>query len=175
MKRRKRDLDERPAKERHTARRAAGRSSNGKFDGKKRKRKRLILGIAGTRTFGDRGMLHDALSDLEKKYKVIAVHLGSVISKRGVTTRPGANNLAFEWALSKKGRKTYTYYAEFDEYGKVAGLMRNTDQIKGMLKDTEARRKLLLVFWNGKSTGTKDIIKKAKRAGITVKVISFRE
>lgn len=50
-------------------------------------------------------------------------------------------------------------------YNALAGLNRNTEMVK------EATH--LIAFWNGKSPGTKDIIDKAKKAGLIVETVIY--
>jgi hypothetical protein len=56
--------------------------------------------------------------------------------------------------------------ADWDRYGKSAGPVRNGQMAR------YAQR--LIAFWDGKSTGTKNMIDQAKANGLSVTVIQIR-
>lgn len=58
-------------------------------------------------------------------------------------------------------------YNSYGAYNAVAGHMRN--QAMADMSDG------LLAFWDGSSTGTKDMIKRAEKAGLIVKVINYEK
>ena len=70
-----------------------------------------------------------------------------------------ANN----WALAR-GYQSETHWAKWDELGKKAGPIRNQEMV-------DAGADLCVAFWDGKSRGTLDCIKRAVVAGIPVQII----
>lgn len=64
----------------------------------------------------------------------------------------GVDSIA-ERAAKNRGLQTIIYPAQWDKYGKAAGMMRNTD----IIKDSD----IVVAFWDGKSRGTQDSIIKA--------------
>lgn len=59
--------------------------------------------------------------------------------------------------------KTEIYYPDWKKHGKAAGVIRNQQMI-----NTKPDR--VAIFWNGTSRGTKDMIDRALKAGISVEV-----
>lgn len=59
------------------------------------------------------------------------------------------------------------FRAEWNKYGKVAGMLRNSEIVK--------QCHVLLAIWDGKSRGTEDIIKKAMAAGKCVALLTTNE
>ena len=57
------------------------------------------------------------------------------------------------------------YPAKWDIHGKRAGFIRNEE----MAQNADA----LVAFWDGKSHGTKDMIKRAREHGLHVKVVRY--
>lgn len=60
------------------------------------------------------------------------------------------------------------FRADWDKHGKAAGPIRNQEMLDNGKADA------LVAFWDGKSPGTKDMIRRAKRKGIKVKVVYFQ-
>ncbi len=56
------------------------------------------------------------------------------------------------------------YPADWDQHSKAAGVIRNRKMLD------EGKPDLVLAFWDGKSRGTMDMISRAVRAGVLVKV-----
>lgn len=59
------------------------------------------------------------------------------------------------------------FHAEWEKYGKIAGMLRNSEIVK--------QCHALLAIWDGKSKGTSDSIKKAMAAGKCVTILSTNE
>jgi hypothetical protein len=74
---------------------------------------------------------------------------------------PGPDRIAEEVAKGR-GIKTTIFPAEWDKLGKQAGFLRNAIIIK--------EASFVVAFWDGKSRGTLDTIKKAVSAGKQVHV-----
>lgn len=77
----------------------------------------------------------------------------------------GADRFVYQEA-QKLGLALETHPAEWEQYGKGAGLKRNTEM-------AELGADLCLAFWNGKSTGTAHMLEQAKKHSIPVEIISL--
>lgn len=75
----------------------------------------------------------------------------------------GADEITWEEA-PKLGLQVEPHPALWDQYGKKAGFLRNTEM-------AEAGAQRCLAFWDGLSTGTFDMMGKAVKRGIPVEVI----
>lgn len=73
----------------------------------------------------------------------------------------GADTLGKKWALSR-GYKVLLYPANWNKYGKSAGYIRN--------KEMAEVSSHLVVFWDGSSNGTGNMIKVATIYGLRVRV-----
>jgi hypothetical protein len=72
----------------------------------------------------------------------------------------GADKLAREWGQAKPGVVVGTYYADWKQYGKRAGILRNIE----MLKDS--RPHAVIAFKGGR--GTEHMVSIAEKAGVPV-------
>jgi hypothetical protein len=104
--------------------------------------------LAGSRELTDHLLLETAIS--ESGFDIRFVVSGGA---RGVDL------LGEEWAR-KNGVPVERYKPDWKRFGKRAGVMRNSDSVS----NAEA----LVALWDGKSTGTRDVIRKAKGAGLRV-------
>lgn len=86
----------------------------------------------------------------------------TVISGCGGTTDANGENWAYQ-----TGRALDLYPANWTEYGKSAGPRRNRKMI------VVGRAEGLLAFWDYKSKGTSDMIRKAKTAGLNGWVVNI--
>lgn len=115
----------------------------------------MKLIIAGSRSFADYRFLRDTLDRLTAKIDGRRLVILSGHAK-------GADRLGELWAYER--RITYEVHrADWKKHGKAAGPKRNA----AMLKDADA----VIAFWDGKSPGTRDLLKQAEKAGIKVKVV----
>jgi hypothetical protein len=64
------------------------------------------------------------------------------------------------------GYRCEVYKADFKTYGKAGGPIRNRE----MAEEADA----LIAFWDGQSRGTKDMIEVAKKKGLKVRVIMYK-
>jgi len=103
--------------------------------------------VCGGRSYSDWQTVYDALDALP----VTMVVQGGA---------GGADALAKDWANSRL-RPVMTYHAEWEKHGKAAGPIRNQE----MLDD--AKPDMVLAFAGGR--GTADMIRRAEKAGVTVK------
>jgi hypothetical protein len=75
----------------------------------------------------------------------------------------GADRLADEEA-GKAGLLTEPHPADWDTHGKAAGFIRNEEMAK-------LGAALCIAFWDGRSTGTQDMMTRAEKHGIPVEVV----
>lgn len=111
--------------------------------------------VCGSRRWHDRELIASVLYDLVMvrgwKYPVI-VHGAA----------RGADRIAGEEA-GKAGLRTEEHPADWDRYGKRAGLIRNEEM--GVLGAD-----LCIAFWDGQSTGTAHMLAVANKHGIPVEL-----
>lgn len=112
--------------------------------------------IAGGRLFDDYAYLKDSMDYLLQNVKdEIAVICGKA---------RGADTLGEKYA-KERGYTVHYFPADWDRYGKSAGYIRNEE----MAKNADA----LVAFWDGKSRGTKNMIKLAHQYGLRVRVKNY--
>jgi len=78
----------------------------------------------------------------------------------------GIDSLAWKWAL-ENGIEIIVHKPDYNKDGKWAALKRNDVIIN------EADK--IMAFWDGKSTGTKYVIEKAKKMNKPVEIIMIKE
>lgn len=79
--------------------------------------------------------------------------------------------LAERWYRSKtwerkKFPKYEVYRAEWEKHGKAAWMIRNLELVRAA--------DALVLFWDGRSPESKDILKKARKRGLLIKVIKIK-
>ena len=104
--------------------------------------------IAGSRGVTDTGLVLQACID--SGFKIIEIVSGKA---RGVDTC--GEEIAYEFNIPIK-----EFPADWSAYGRAAGAIRNEQ----MAKYAEA----LIAVWDGRSSGTKNMIKIAKQLGLKV-------
>lgn len=109
----------------------------------------MRVAIVGSRTFQNLQLVRDYVQGLPED--TIVVSGGA----------KGVDRTA-EDAACKCGLKTQIYLAAWDEFGKVAGLLRNSDIVRNCDR--------LVAFHRQNSRGTADSIMKARAAGKSVDV-----
>lgn len=139
-------------------------------------RKKACLLVAGTRTFDDYDLLKETLDGLKKKYDIRVVIVGGSIDKDGICRHYGADKLAHQWAEKSKivGLWVNTHWANWKKFkdGR-AGPIRNTEMVDDLLGRKEAKLKIAVFFWDGKSKGTLDCLTKCRRAKVKRKVVRY--
>ena len=115
----------------------------------------MKLIIAGSRTFNDYALLKRTLSTLTFANGVTEVVSG---------TAAGADKLGERWAV-ENNIPIRKFHAEWTEFGKKAGMIRNNAM--GLYCD-EA-----VIFWDGQSRGSKNMIDVMERFKKPFKVIQF--
>ena len=114
--------------------------------------------IAGSRDIVMPGILTDVIFYVKDYYDLSVTSIVSGCAR-------GVDKLGEQFATDR-GIKLFKYPADWNKYGKKAGYLRN---IK-MAQSSEA----LIALWDGKSRGTKHMIKTAIDLGLVV-VVAFVE
>ena len=104
----------------------------------------MRVAIVGSRDFPKMGVVRAFVQSLD--LNVVVISGGA----RGVDT------VAVEEAR-ECGLEVEEINAEWDEIGRAAGPLRNTKIVD--------RADIVVAFWDGRSSGTRDTIKKARAAG----------
>lgn len=112
--------------------------------------------IAGSRGFNNYDVLRDSCENILFNFK--SDH-DIIILSGGAR---GADLLGERYA-GEKGFRIEKYPAEWDKYGRAAGMRRNRE----MAEEADA----VIAFWDGKSHGTKNMIDIAENMGLMVRTI----
>ncbi len=118
--------------------------------------------VAGSRKFQDYEYLEKVLNKLLADFK----NENEITIITGAAN--GADRLGSEFAINN-GYELKEFPADWSKYGNVAGFVRNKQMIDYLI--TTDGNKMLVAFWNGKSSGTRDIISLARRKGVNVSVV----
>ena len=111
--------------------------------------------IAGSRNFNDYEILKKKLNAILKNQKEVTIISG---------TANGADKMG-EWYANENHLKLEQYPAMWDLFGKKAGYMRNEE----MVKVADAA----IVFWDGKSKGSKHMIDISKKYNLKLRIVMF--
>lgn len=111
--------------------------------------------IAGSRNFNDLKTLTRVCNHYLKNQKTIEVVSG---------TAKGADRLGEAYAYSK-GYKLTRFPADWDSHGQGAGIIRNRE----MAEYADA----VIVFWDGHSRGTANMIKVAGEFNLRTKIYKY--
>lgn len=117
----------------------------------------LRLIVAGSRKWPWRKYVFDAISFYTKNYDFQHIEI-----VEGEATGPDL--WGRQWA-EERGVTVRSFPADWDGEGLRAGYIRNAKMAE--------YGNALLAFWDGKSNGTKDMINKARDAGLHVIVINL--
>ena len=117
--------------------------------------------VAGGRSFQDYDLLKESLDKIVPQYENVEIVSGHA---------NGAAILGEQYA-KEHGLPCSIFPAEWSKYGKRAGFIRNSQMLEYAAKE----KPLVVAFWNGSSTGTKDTLDKAEQMGITRYVFSYNE
>tara|TARA_R110001606_G_scaffold373232_1_gene530567 strand:- start:737 stop:1099 length:363 start_codon:yes stop_codon:yes gene_type:complete len=112
--------------------------------------------IAGSRNFTDYQKLKTECDQFLQDHKNIEIVSGGHYK--------GADKLGIEYA-NEKGFDLIKFPAEWNKFGKAAGPKRNTE----MAQYADA----LIVFWDGKSRGTLNMINLAKKEALKIRIIFY--
>ena len=113
--------------------------------------------IAGTRTFDNKQLLFNSMNAIIEKLDLLYFE---VISG----TADGADKLGEEWGKDKHAIIS-RFPPDWNKHGKAAGPIRNSQMADAA--------DMCVVFWDGKSKGTKNMIETALSKGLLVKVIKY--
>jgi len=114
--------------------------------------------IAGSRDFCDYEVLRDRCEDV----LAITMAMGNVIIVSGHAK--GVDQLGERFAC-ENCLQSFVIPAEWEKYGRAAGPIRN----KKMAEYADA----LIAFWDGKSNGTKSMIKLALAKGLKLYIVQI--
>jgi hypothetical protein len=117
----------------------------------------LKIIVAGSRNFNDFNLLKSQLDLFLQPYQSSQIQIVSGTAK-------GADRLGEKYALSS-GLSLKKFPAQWDIYGKSAGYRRNEQMAQYATH--------CLVFWDGKSKGTKNMIALARKLRLKLKIIRF--
>lgn len=110
----------------------------------------MIFLVCGGRDFADKSRLEDALDRLHTKVGITKIIAGKA---------NGADRMATNWAWAR-GIAWQEFPADWDNHGKAAGPIRNQQMLD------EGKPEGVVAFPGG--TGTADMIRRARKAGLTV-------
>ncbi len=105
------------------------------------------VGIAGSRRYMKQGLVRRFVESLD---------VNTIIVSGGAL---GVDTWA-EQAAKNLGMRVEVYLPDWDKHGKSAGFIRNGEIV--------ANSDLIAAFWDGKSRGTMDTVRKAHKAGRSV-------
>ena len=116
--------------------------------------------VAGGRRFNDydylRYMMDELIDGIYDTVEIISGHA------------KGADSLGERYA-NERGLKLSVFKADWKQYGKAAGIIRNQQ----MLDYAKEEFPIVAAFWDGESRGTKDMIERSRRAGANVMVFRY--
>jgi hypothetical protein len=115
--------------------------------------------VAGTRTFNDYALLETRLIGVLRGKRPSQVTIVSGGAR-------GADSLGERFAREKKC-KLARFPADWETYGKSAGYRRNAE----MANFANA----CIVFWDGKSKGTKHMIDLAEKHGLELYIVNYSQ
>lgn len=130
--------------------------------------KELRIIIAGSRDFNDYKLLKTSIRDILKNISLEDINKIKIISG----TARGADQLGERFAKQFK-LEVVKFPANWDRFGKRAGYIRNEEMAKYSVADNNYG--MLVAFWDGKSRGTKHMIDLAKKHGVDVHVVNYKE
>ena len=129
--------------------------------------KELRIIIAGSRDFNDYELLKKSAIEIITK-KTMLPDLTRIVSGGA----RGADTLGERFA-NEMGLEITRFIPNWDGLGKRAGYVRNAEMAKFAVEDDNYG--VLIAFWDGQSRGTKHMIDLAKRYGLEVHVVNYKE
>ena len=117
--------------------------------------------IAGSRDFDN---FISAEHNLLSFFKAFGIHSTDIEIISGGAR--GADKMGEKFA-NRYGIKLTVFPAQWDKYGKSAGIIRNAEMAQ------YAKGGILFAFWDGESRGTKNMIDTAKRNKMTVVIFEY--
>ena len=132
--------------------------------------KELRVIIAGSRDFDDFPKLMNSSIEILTGISKKRDDLDRIRIISG--TARGADKLGEQYAKIA-GYELSKFPADWGGLGKRAGYVRNAEMAKFAVEDDSYG--VLIAFWDGQSRGTKHMIDLAKRYGLEVHVVNYRE
>ena len=132
--------------------------------------KELRVIIAGSRDFDDFPKLMNSSIEILTGISKKRDDLDRIRIISG--TARGAGKLGEQYAKIA-GYELSKFPADWDGLGKRAGYIRNAEMAKFAVED--GNYGVLIAFWDGQSRGTKHMIDLAKRYGLEVHVVNYKE
>ena len=129
--------------------------------------KELRVIIAGSRDFNDYELLKKSAIEIITK-KTMLPDLTRIVSGGA----RGADTLGERFA-NEMGLEISRFIPDWYGLGKRAGYVRNAEMAKFAVEDDNDG--MLIAFWDGQSRGTKHMIDLAKRYGLEVHVVNYKE
>ena len=129
--------------------------------------KELRVIIAGSRDFNDYELLKKSAIEIITK-KTMLPDLTRIVSGGA----RGADTLGERFA-NEMGLEISRFIPDWDGLGKRAGYVRNAEMAKFAVEDDNDG--MLIAFLDGQSRGTKHMIDLAKRYGLEVHVVNYKE
>ena len=129
--------------------------------------KELRVIIAGSRDFNDYELLKKSAIEIITK-KTMLPDLTRIVSGGA----RGADTLGERFA-NEMGLEISRFIPDWDGLGKRAGYVRNAEMAKFAVENDNDG--MLIAFWDGQSRGTKHMIDLAKRYGLEVHVVNYKE
>jgi hypothetical protein len=122
----------------------------------------MRLLVCGDRNWSDAETIDRVLTDFVGVLDLVPNDAVEMIVTGGAS---GADTLAIQWSV-KHGIPTRTFMAEWKKYGKAAGPIRNEQMLKFGVN-------FVIAFHPDidKSKGTKDMIQRARKAGIPTRIV----
>lgn len=117
--------------------------------------------IAGSRSFHDYDYLAKSVNEILKIENLTLQDNIRIISG----TANGADHLGEMFAIRNR-IKLIRFPANWDEYGKAAGVIRNRQMAEFASEDSI--KGILIVFWDGESKGSKNMIDEAKKRNLKI-------
>ncbi len=119
--------------------------------------------VAGGRDFDDEekffNVMESELKEIRKHHDVIEIVSGHC---------SGADALGEKFA-QKENLLLKTFPAQWNKFGRAAGPMRNAEMCRYAKQDSG----MLIAFWDGRSRGTKNIIRKALGCNLKVTIAYY--
>lgn len=129
----------------------------------------LVTGSRSINSDADMLKIHDILDSCSDQIISQGNFLDSLIHGNA----PGVDRICEEWCGPRSViPKSFPIPKEYyDKYGNGAGVMRNQDMLSHLLElQKNGHVGYCLAFWDGSSTGTKDMITRMKANGLAVQV-----
>jgi hypothetical protein len=113
----------------------------------------MRLGVVGSREYPSRFIVEETIRRIAERVS------NTVLISGGAK---GVDSWAAE-AGRECGLRVVEYLPDYEKHGKGAPLVRNTT----IVEESHA----ILAFWDGRSTGTLDTLRKAKAAGKKIRIV----